>query len=352
MKTLIRKYSTPVGNFKQILLDEEKSLRLVLTGKCNMACEFCIYKIKDFYSPEIHSPEFIEMQPTRDLYDALEKMKNELNFNVVHFTGGEPTLSENIRQIAEMAKKLGLLTSICSNLINIKKLLTLLNRRLIGELTFSYFPLDGKGNRGSLPEHVGPNVARSKTVEENIQFIRLNFPELKIKTNICISAHTDLKDLKRFIQWCWERNIVPRIQRDRSMDRISGATQKTINLLKMLKMKPNKVVIRVPGNTELCKFKNSDGEEVIIKLFNQNFRLQTICNFCNDRNGCAKSLSTIRLYDTKNDPKLCFCTSNNGDFAHLALDQFVKSEVFAEIKKYKDNKQLYFKKFCINSNFQ
>ena len=352
MKILNKKYLTPVGCFKKILLNDEKSLRLILTGKCNLACEFCIYKVKDFYSPEIHSPDFIEMRPTKSLKNVLKAMKKSLGFNIVQLTGGEPTLAKNLLEIAKILKDTGFRVNLCSNLTVVKPLLHLLENDLLNELTFSYLPLDAKGQRKKLPGCKRPSQTRIKKIMENILYLKSHFPNLIIKTNIIISPFTDTNDFTEFVHWCWRNDIIPRAQRDRSSSRISGSTKKMLNLLVFLNVRPEKVILRIPGSTELCEFKNSSGKIIYVKIFNKNFRPEKICKFCDRKNKCGKSLSNIRIYDTKNGPVLCFCTEHNEKFAHLNIKQFLKSEVLAEIKDYRKNKLSYFTKFCANYNFQ
>lgn len=350
MKLLRQKYQTPVGCFKKILLAEEKSLRLVLTGQCNLACEFCVYKTKNFYSPEIHSPNFIEMRPTAALKKVLRVMKKSLNFNIVQLTGGEPTLAKNILEIARLAKNTGFKINLCSNLIIIKPLLQLLKNGLLNELTFSYLPLDSAGQRKKLPYYKRPSQARVKKIKENALYLKSHSPNLTVKTNIIVSPFTDTDDFVKFVRWCWKNGIVPRAQRDRSANHISGSTKKMLNLLKSLGVKPKKVILRIPGNTEICEFKNPAGKIIYVKVFNKNFRLDKICKFCDKaiKNKCHKSLSNIRIYNTQQGPRMCFCTEHNKDFAHLKIEQFLKSEVLTEIRGYKKNKLSYFTKFCTN----
>lgn len=354
MKLLRPSYQTPVGCFKKILLTEEKSLRLILTGKCNLACEFCIYKTKKFYSPEIHSSNFIEMRPTAALKNVLHVMKKNLNFNIVQLTGGEPTLAKNIFKIARLAKNTGFKINLCTNLIIIKPLLQLLKNDLLNELTFSYLPLDSEGQRKKLPYYKRPDIARIKKIKENALYLKSHFPNLTVKTNIIISPFTDTDDFVKFIRWCWKNGIVPRAQRDRSANRILESTKKMLDLLKSLAVKPKKVILRIPGNTEICEFRNPAGKIIYVKIFNKNFRLGKICKFCDKskKNKCDKSLSNIRIYNTKQGPIMCFCTEHNKNFAHLNIEQFLKSEVFAEIRSYKKDKLSYFTKFCKKHNFQ
>ena len=173
-----------------------------------------------------------------------------------------------------------------------------------------------------------------------------------VKTNIIISPFTDISRLKRFVYWCWEKNIIPRVQRDRSSNRILGSTKKTLQLLKVLKARPRKIILRVPGATEICEFEDPRGNLIYVKIFNKNFRPEKICKFCPQKNKCTKSLSNIRIYNTKKGPLMCFCTKHNLPFAHLSIKEFLKSEVFIEFKSYKQDKLLYFAKFCSYPNFQ
>jgi len=352
MKTLTQKYLTPVGCFQKILLDEEKSLRLVITGRCNLACEFCVYKIRDFYSPEVHSPKFVEMNPTKKLKNLLEKMKKHLGYNIVHLTGGEPTIAQNIAKIAKLSKDIGFRVNLCSNLVFMKPLLHLLQKGLLNELTFSYLPLDSENQRVNFPIYERPDKTRIKNIMGNAEFIKTNFPDLIVKSNIIISPFSDINNLVKFVYWCWRKGIVPRVQRDRSSNRILGSTKKTLKLLETLEVNPKKVILRIPGAAEICEFKSSSGKIIYVKIFNKNFRPCEICKFCNKKDKCSKSLSNIRIYDTTNGPIMCFCTEHNEDFAHLNIEQFFKSDVFDEMKGYKKNKLLYFSKFCTNPNFQ
>lgn len=292
------------------------------------------------------------MQPTKMLKNLLEKMKKFLDYSIVHLTGGEPTIAQNIEKIANLAKDIGFKVNLCSNLTLINPLLHLLQKDILNELTFSYLPLDSGNQRINFPFYGKPNRLRIKNTVEHAVFLKTNFPNLIVKVNIIISPFTDINNLTEFIHLCWDKGIVPRIQRDRSSNRIFGSNEKTLKLLESLDVNPEKVILRIPGATEICEFLNSSGEVIYVKIFNKNFRPIKICKFCNKKDKCSKSLSNIRIYDTANGPIMCFCTEHNEDFAHLNIDQFLKSEVFTEVKKYKQNKLLYFTKFCTNPNFQ
>lgn len=347
---LLKEYKTPIGCFNKILLDEERSLRLVVTGECNLSCEFCAYKVKDFYSPEVHSSAMIEMRPTKELRTVLIRLKG-LGYNIVHLTGGEPTLAENIIEIAKLAKDAGFSINLCSNLIDIKPILLLLEKGLLNELTFSYLPLDLNSEREDLPSYKRPDKARINRILKKVLYLKKKFPNLTIKTNIIINPFTDINRLAKFIQWCWKNNIIPRVQRDRSSQRISKSTMKTLSLLKSLSFKPEKIIIKIPGATEICEFKSSQGK-LYIKVFNKNFRLVKICRFCHKKNNCQKSLSNIRIYDSKNGPILSFCNIIHKDFTQLTIDRFFRNKISKEVGEYKKDKLLYFNKFCARPNFQ
>lgn len=352
MHKLKQHYATPVGEFEEVILDEEKAFRIILTGNCNLACEFCAYKIRDFYSPEVHSDSLIEMRPTKDLEKILIELKSRLNYNIVHLTGGEPALAKKIFEIAELSKNNGYSVNLCSNLVCPKPIEKLIEANLLDELTFSYLPLDTGNQRHWLASHKRPDKNRIETTLRSISGFRSIFQDLIIKTNIIMSPYADMDVVEDFVYWCWDNEIDPRMQRDRSSDRISGSTEITNMLLKRLNAKPKRVTLRVPGATEICEFNNPDEKSIFVKVFNKNFRPQEICKICHMKAHCSKSLSSIRVYQTEEGPFLCFCTQHNEDFAHLNIDRFLRSEVLEELKGYKDDKRSYFERFCTHPNFQ
>jgi len=353
MTTILeRTYITPVGKFEEVVLDEERSLRLILTGACNLACEFCAYKVKDFYSPEVHSNKLVEMRPTSELRELLREMKRHLNYDVAHFTGGEPSIAKHVIQVGELCKDEGYSVNMCSNLVYTKSTLELLEKDLLDQLTFSYVPLDSSRQRSRLPTYQRPDKGRIDKTLENVLYIRSHYPDITVKTNIVISPYSDIENTKDFVTWCWDNGVIPRVQRDRSGNRISGSTENTKKLLEKLEMEPKKVILRIPGATEVCEFEDPDGRTMYVKIFNKNFRLQEVCKLCSKEEGCSKSLSSIRVYDTEEEPTLCLCTVRNEDFAHLTMDKFLESKAFEEIKGYKMDKMSYFNRFCTHPNFQ
>jgi hypothetical protein len=275
----------------------------------------------------------------------------DLGYNIVHLTGGEPTLAQNILEIAKLAKNAGFSVNLCSNLIDLKPILLLLEKGLLNELTFSYLPLDLNREREDLPPYKRPDKTRINRILKKVLYLKTKFPNLTIKTNIIINPFTDINQLTKFIQWCWKNNIIPRVQRDRSSQRIPSSTRKTLSLLKRLSLKPEKIIIKIPGATEVCEFRSSEGK-LYIKVFNKNFRPTKICKFCHKKNSCQKSLSNIRIYDSKNGPILSFCNINYRDFTQLTIDRFFRNEISKEIGEYKKDKLLYFNKFCLRPNFQ
>lgn len=345
-------YKTPVGDFNQVELEDEKSLRFVVTGKCNLACEFCIYKIKDFYSPEIHSDKFIEMTPSTNLTNMLNELYDQLGFDTVHLTGGEPTLAKNLIKIVQLSKSCGYKISMCSNLINIKPIKKLLKNALLDSLTFSYTPQDLSEERSGLSPYQRPDALRISSIMKSVRELKQQFPKLTIKTNIVISPFTDVLHTAEFVRWCWKNDISPRAQRDRSRDRIGGSNDKTKELIKLLNLTPHKVIIRVPGAIEICQFKDPQQNVFNVKVFNKNFRLLSICKQCVNEKICKKSLSNIRIYDTKKGPLLGFCGEHNEIFAHMTLKRFLSSHAKDEIRNYKNDKESYFQKFCTKPNFQ
>ncbi|MCX8175736.1 MAG: radical SAM protein [Candidatus Bathyarchaeota archaeon] len=92
-----------VKMFKSFLKGQRKIAVFALTTKCNCKCIMC---------------GMWRQPPTSiNLDNALKilRLLRENNFFIVYFTGGEPSLHENVVEIVKFSEKLGLLTSLTTN---------------------------------------------------------------------------------------------------------------------------------------------------------------------------------------------------------------------------------------------
>lgn len=78
---------------RQVDLDKSINIYVVMTNKCNAACEFCEFRGN---RNEVDTEQFKE---------ALDIVMKYYNIGTVHFTGGEPTLElDKIKQLCDIIK--------------------------------------------------------------------------------------------------------------------------------------------------------------------------------------------------------------------------------------------------------
>lgn len=85
-------------------LDNTISLYIVTTRNCNATCDFCEYR-GDVQDVDIAIFE-----------ETIKKIQSKYNINVIHFTGGEPTLRlDTIKKVCHIAKQYDISTSVNTN---------------------------------------------------------------------------------------------------------------------------------------------------------------------------------------------------------------------------------------------
>lgn len=350
---LDKKYKTPFGFFDKVVLENEPTLRMVLTGKCNLNCEFCIYRKGAENKSEVESDNIIDFEYSDELMEIFKHMKENHEYITIHLTGGEPTMCKDLKNICLKIKENGFKINIVTNLINIDAIKELYDLKCIDELTFSYIPIDKNPElrKEKIKGYKTIDNERNAFIKKNALMLRKNY-DAHLKVNIVCSGLTDIDDAVKFVHWAWENKISPRMQRDRSSDRIEGSTNAVKEILKRLDAKKEHLTVRVPGATEICNYVDSKGNKIKVKIFNQNFRFQKACEKCPKKDMCTKAISSIRVFNKKIGPVLCFCNAKDAPYTILTKKDIKNHPLLKEVLGYKTDKKSYFDKFCINPKHQ
>ncbi|MNH72499.1 Anaerobic sulfatase-maturating enzyme [compost metagenome] len=181
------------GNVSQLVL--------VVTEKCNLRCEYCIYS--DKYPKEIsYSNEEMDLETAKKAVDLFfeihrEKKRHGLRRNpAISFYGGEPLLNfALIQEIVEYAKGIDDTTTfyITTNgtLLNAKNIEFLVNNNIL--ITFSLDGFKENHDRNRVFENGKPSF---DLVLENIKRLQLRKKELNIERvisfNCCYDFYTDM----------------------------------------------------------------------------------------------------------------------------------------------------------------
>lgn len=167
------------------------SVNFHLTKYCNMKCSFCYATFNDLGTVK-HN-----LQKSRDIIIALA----DAGFEKLTFAGGEPTLVSELPELAELAKSLGLVTTIVTNGFKLG------NPEYFDSLTphldwvaISIDSIVSDSNRFSGRSLPGGKTLSPEYHSSVIQ--KLQQAGIKTKINTVVSAFNHTENLTEFINAC------------------------------------------------------------------------------------------------------------------------------------------------------
>ncbi len=159
------------------------------TNRCNLSCLHCYSKA------EINS---IDILSTKTVLDTLPKLKDN-GVKFIIFSGGEPLIREDIFDIANSAKKLGIITYLSTNGLYVKKS----NAQKILD-TFNYIGISIDGSEETHDYFRG----LKGSFKESLKSVELlnSFNQTKVGIRFTITKDT-LKDLAFIFELAESKNI-------------------------------------------------------------------------------------------------------------------------------------------------
>jgi len=182
------------GMIKQSLVDYPGEIVSVLFSRgCNLRCPFC------------HNPDLLikprAVAPPVDIVEVLEFMQQRRGFlDGVVFSGGEPTLHEDLIADIRSIKGLGLLVKLDTNGTNTSMVELLLRERLLDYVAMDIkAPLDYKKYREAC-ERLSPENFFS--IRSTVLLLKKARTEVEFRTTVVPVLHTpeDIVAIARFIE--------------------------------------------------------------------------------------------------------------------------------------------------------
>ena len=164
-----------VGIDKLSLLDYEDKVSVVLFSKaCNFRCPFC------------HNGESVlNAQEELDFNNILAYLKTRVGLvDAVVFSGGEPTLEEDLKVKMLEVKKLGFLIKLDTNGTNPDLLEQLLDEGIV-----DYVAMDIKNSPSLYAETTGINFIDIDKIKRSIAIIMSKAPDYEFRTTLVKEFH-------------------------------------------------------------------------------------------------------------------------------------------------------------------
>lgn len=164
------------------------SVKIKLTGRCNLRCPFCDYWKEN-------AKDYLSLDVLKNLFRQLK----DLGTKKIHFSGGEVFLRKDIFEILSMAKENGLKINITSNgtLIDKNKALKIVD--LANSITISLDSCDGKVHdklrgKGNFKKSV-------RAINYLLKFRKKKKKKIKIRVNTLITKknYLSLENMAQFV---------------------------------------------------------------------------------------------------------------------------------------------------------
>ncbi len=148
---------------------------IIFTQGCNFRCPFC-------HNPELVLPEKFEKSiPEEEVVDFLKRRKKFLDG--VEFTGGEPTLQNDLPEFAKKVKAMGYKIKLDTNGTNPEMLKNLFSQNLI-----DYVAMDVKSSLEKYDEIAGVSVEKEK-IAQSIRMIKELASDYEFRTTVINGFH-------------------------------------------------------------------------------------------------------------------------------------------------------------------
>ena len=164
-----------VGIDKLSLLDYEDKVSVVLFSKnCNFRCPFCH-----------NGDSVLGAQEEIDFSDILAFLKTRIGLvDAVVFSGGEPTLEDDLENKIKEVKKLGYLIKLDTNGTNPELL-----EKLLDDQVVDYVAMDIKNTPSLYAQTSGVNHVDMEKIRKSISIIMNKAPDYEFRTTLVKEFH-------------------------------------------------------------------------------------------------------------------------------------------------------------------
>jgi len=292
---------------------KNQKIRVKLTGNCNKSCEFC--------HEEGGMKKIEDMGFDSQFKKCVKELQEELEFNEIIFTGGEPLLNKDFNEIVCWAKsKRKCKTSVTTNGSIVKYWPNL--DVFLDKVTISITSLDPA--KMVKIESTGRNSSWIKLVIGNTikNIERLKNTGIKSRINLVANDRTILDEIKRvktFTGSDFEIRILNNLNKAEETDALVQDILSEINAVKKSSYKKK-------SSSSKTIYYNTNLGEISIKQ-SSTFYFPYLCDKCDLKDKCYEGFYGIRLEKRNGEYFVRLCLYRNDDEVLMPYKEFLNSEL-------------------------
>lgn len=341
-----------------VRVEKDHSLRLKVLDQCGMTCTFCHNEgtpvsadnrgrdasqfVGEGRSNRVsiylgtNGADFVSgtVRPDRSLDAALGSLRERVDYDEIHLTGGEPTLHPDLPDVVGRMTDQGYNVKITSNGERFYKIAPELKAAGLNKVVFSIF--------GTTPEELAA-VQGAKFNNPRFAAIKLDALERSIvaasDAGISAAANVVLPDAShadRVAGVIGRYGDICKIRVLNSLDQGRQSYEAVYELLASLGALPTGVNVTAGASGMSVDYRLPDGKEVSFKQIRRS-HLRIACQDCplND-NGCDEGYYGVRMYvDGSNRYRVGVCIQRM-DLTR-PIDDFLSSAYPEEIARHRDD---------------
>lgn len=329
----------------------DRSLRAKVIDACGMTCTFCHNegtpvaadeRARTNFSGRVsvfastNGVDFIpgSMQADENLRESFGALRDELDLNELHLTGGEPTLNKNLADIICIATQEGYTVKMTSNGENGAKIIPRLAASGLAKINFSIF--------GTTPEELA-SVQHVKFQDTERATRKINALHrsiacavengIGVSANVVVPNDSHFERLDRILE-----EFEPKLEL-RLLPDLDSGSESYFAIYKYLSdrgARPVLSTIEAGSSNARVRYELPGGRSIVYKQIRP-ARLPDTCSTCqfNNDEACKEGYYGVRLYvDDQGSYKIGVCIQRMD--ITTDLKGFLSSPLAQEVKLYKE----------------
>lgn len=302
---------------------QQRAIRLVTTHACQWRCAFCHHE---------GTKTSADLRINSDLTDLLNALRDQIGYDEVHLTGGEPTCYPDLFPLIQMCSDQGFKVKITTNGQADQQTMRALINYGISGVNFSVHTLNPESLARFQHPAVSVEWATRQIANQEIAIdalLKSSSVGKLVKINTVVADR--YRDALDVLDFCRAR---PDLQW-RPMNELSTGQRAYSSLKSMVSAVCGRYTgYSVINGSSSCavSVELPDGYQFRIKMIRP-FHLASVCSGCSiyREGGCREGIYGIRVEQRKEGPVVRFCIHRNDRGVIMSPDEFMGSDACVEL---------------------